>query len=90
MSNATVGLRLDHKTQERLRDLGKKRDRSPHYLMKEAIEGYLDQEEAIEAERELTKERWEKYALAGDSLSHEDVKDWARGLLPAKETNRGK
>ena len=39
MSNATSqGIKLDERTRERLQTLAKQRDRSPHYLMKAAIE----------------------------------------------------
>ena len=60
MANTTMGVRLSEEIQNRLEALGKTRDRTPHYLMKAAIERYLDVEEALEAERQLVKTRWEK------------------------------
>lgn len=80
MVKPTVGIRLDEQTQKRLKQLGDRRDRSPHYLMKEAVEVYLDREEEIEAERALLADRWEKYELTGESISHNDVKTWAKSL----------
>lgn len=80
MTNSTVGIRLDDETQERLKSLGKQRDRSPHYLMKEAIEAYLKQEEAVEAEKTLMQERWETFELTGETLSQSDMKAWAASL----------
>lgn len=80
MSQTTVGLRLDENTQQRLKTLGKNRDRSPHYLMKEAVERYLNVEESIESERELTKSRWEKFELTGQSISHDQVERWVDNL----------
>ena len=80
MASNTVGIRLDEETQARLKKLGRNRDRSPHYLMKEAVETYLAREEIIEAEKMLIKERWEKFELTGETLSHDDVKDWAKSL----------
>jgi predicted transcriptional regulator len=47
MPNSTVGVRLSDETQQRLERLGQARDRSPHYLMKAAIEQFLDREEAL-------------------------------------------
>ena len=73
MANSTVGLRLDEQTQARLKKLGEARDRSPHYLMKKAVEQFLTREEAIEAEDALLNERWEKYVLTGEAYTHEDA-----------------
>ena len=80
MTNPTIGVRLSEETRHRLEALGKARDRSPHYLMKAAVERYLDVEEALEAERQLIKHRWEKYELTGETIDHNDVKAWAAGL----------
>ncbi len=80
MANSTVGVRLNDDTQRRLEALSKARDRTPHYLMKAAVERFLDVEEALESERQLVKSRWEKYALTGETVEHADVKAWATSL----------
>jgi predicted transcriptional regulator len=84
MANSTMGVRLSEETQHRLKALSKARDRSPRYLMKKAIERFLDYEESLEAERQLVKSRWEKFELTGETVDHKDVKIWADGL--ASET----
>lgn len=86
MANTTMGVRLSEEIQHRLEVLGKARDRTPHYLMKAAIERFLDVEEALEAEHQLVKSRWEKYELTGETVDHEDVKAWAAGLDAGTET----
>lgn len=85
MTSSTVGLRLDAETQTRLKKLGQERDRSPHYLMKQAVEHYLAREEAIEAEKELTLARWEKFELTGEALPHDEVKNWAKSLPSSQD-----
>lgn len=80
MANSTMGVRLNEETQQRLEALGKTRDRTPHYLMKSAIERFLEVEEALEAERQLVKSRWQKFELTGETVDHGDVKSWATGL----------
>ncbi len=80
MAQSTLGIRLDQETQARLKELGKRRDRSPHYLMKAAIEAYLAREEAIEAEKTLTAERWDAFERTGETISHIDMKAWAKTL----------
>ena len=84
MANSTMGVRLDKETQHRLEALGKARDRTPHYLMKAAIERFLDIEETLEAEHQLVKSRWEKYELTGETVGHMDVKAWAASLGDTK------
>jgi predicted transcriptional regulator len=80
MPNSTVGVRLSDEIQQRLERLGQARDRSPHYLMKAAIEQFLVREEALEAERQLVRERWVRYELTGETVAHADVRSWAESL----------
>ncbi len=80
MAKSTLGVRLNEDTQQRLEALGKARDRTPHYLMKSAIERFLEVEEALETERQLVKSRWHKFELTDDSIDHGDVKSWVAGL----------
>ena len=82
MDQSTVGIRLDDETRDRLKRLGEKRDRSPHYLMKAAIEAYLRQEEAVEAEKALLAERWQHFELTGETVPQSDMKVWAASLKP--------
>ena len=83
MANPTRGLRLSDDVQHRLEALSKALDRTPHYLMKKAVEQFLDVEEALEAERQLVIARWEKFELTGETVVHSDVKAWASSLSTA-------
>ncbi|MFN2330125.1 MAG: CopG family ribbon-helix-helix protein [Chromatocurvus sp.] len=80
MPNSTVGVRLSDEIQQRLERLGRARDRTPHYLMKAAIEQFLIREEALETERQLVRERWARYELTGEIVAHADVRAWAESL----------
>lgn len=84
MTTNTVGVRLNKDTRHRLEALGKVRDRSPHYLMKVAIERYLDVEEDLESELQICKSRWEKYRLTGETVDHEKVGAWVKSLQQTK------
>lgn len=86
MSNSTMGLRLSEETRHRLEALGKVRDRTPHYLMKTAVERFLDAEEALEAERRLVKSRWEKYELTGETIDHAEIEALANKLDAGPES----
>ena len=47
----TQGIRLDDKSRARLKKLGELRDRSMNYLIKDAVERYLTEEEQYEKEK---------------------------------------
>ena len=53
-----VSIKLPVKLKTRLQKLGKLKERSPHWLMKEAIEHYLDEEEQAEKLKHQTTKRW--------------------------------
>ena len=76
----TTGIKLDQETKDRLKTLGEIRDRSPHWLMKKAIEEYLDREEAFEAGLAEDRRRYEEYVETGVYVSQDDMLDWLEGL----------
>lgn len=78
---STQGIKLDEDIKQRLKDLGKIRDRSPHWLMRAAIEDFLDREERYELEKREDQERWERYQLTGEAVSHEDALKWMDSLI---------
>ena len=82
MTTNTTSVRLDKDTRDRLEMLSKIRDKTPNYLMKVAVKHYLDFEET---ELEIVKARLEKYELTGESIDHEDVKNWAKSLGQTKD-----
>ena len=83
MTQKTVALRLNEDIQKRLQLLGKVRDRSPHYLMKEAVERYLTNEEAKEEEKRILQERWETYQLSDVSYTQDQVEAQISEMIAA-------
>lgn len=83
---STTGVKLDDKTQTRLKKLGKLRDRSPHWLMRKAIDEYLEREEKYERQRAEDLARWEHYVLTGEAVDHEKVEPWLNELAAGKFT----
>ena len=86
----TQGVKLDPETRDRLKALGEIRQRSPHWLMRKAIEDYLDREEAIERERAEDRIRWETYQLTGHAISHDVASAWLTDLANGRRTARPK
>jgi len=72
----TTGVKLDSRTRARLKALSRIRQRSQHWLMKEAIERYLDREESSEQMKRETLERWERYETTGDHISDKTIEAW--------------
>lgn len=84
MAMTTQGVKLDEDVRRRLKDLGKLKNRSPHYLMRAAIESYLEREENYEREKREDNERWEHYRLTGEAVPHEKVTAWLEDLARGK------
>jgi predicted transcriptional regulator len=72
----TVGLKLEPQIKKRLKSLGAARDRSPHWLMRDAIVKYLEREEIYEKEKREDEKRWAHYLLTGEAVAHDDVMAW--------------
>ena len=82
-TSTTVGVKLDKQTRERLKKLGETRQRTPHWLMKEAIARYLETEERFEREKSEDLARWQRYVETGNAVSHDDAKERLEALAKA-------
>ncbi len=76
MAETTMGIKLDPQTRERLKELGQRKDRSPHWIMKAAILEYLLREERYEREKEEDRARWETYQRTGAHISNDAMNVW--------------
>ncbi|MEI6730404.1 MAG: toxin-antitoxin system, partial [Pseudomonadota bacterium] len=71
-----TGIKLDENLHARLKALSVAKDRTPHWLMKAAVEEYVRREEAYEQEKAEDMERWQRYRLTGDAVPHAEVDAW--------------
>jgi predicted transcriptional regulator len=71
---ATIGVKLDEETRDRLKKLGKTRQRTTHWLMKDAIARYLKTEERYEQEKAEDMVRWQRYLDTDHAIPHEEAK----------------
>lgn len=72
----TMGVKLERETRERLKALGKSKDRTPHWLVKKAIDEYLAREEEWEREIAEDRERFADFQKSGESYTLEEVTGW--------------
>ena len=62
---STTSLKLDHEVKERVQRSASVRRRSPHWLMREAIEEYVEREEKREKLRQDALAAWDHYQTTG-------------------------
>lgn len=81
----TMGVKLDEEIRDRLKSLGKLKQRSPHWLMREAIREYLEKEELIEERNRASDEAWEEYKVTGKGVTHEAMSAWFDAIEAGKD-----
>lgn len=81
---ATVTVKLDESHRDRLKTLAVAKKRTSHYLMKEAIELYLESEEAEQKAIQEAAASLEHFERTGLHVTLDEVKQWAQNL----KTNR--
>ena len=72
----TMGVKLDDEIRMRLKTLGARRDRTPHWLMKKAIIDFLDQEEFLDKRNLEADAALQGYQETGQFVSHEKMEEW--------------
>lgn len=71
-----VSLKLDPATKARVSRLASSQKRTAHWIMRSAIEQYVEREEKREAFLNETIEAWRNYKEAGLHATSEDVFAW--------------
>jgi predicted transcriptional regulator len=75
-----TGVKLDETLHNRLKALGAIKERTPHWLMRAAIEQYVEREEAYEREKQEDLERWQRFQATGHAVPHEQVSAWLESV----------
>lgn len=82
---STTSLKLDAEIKDRVRRLASARRRSPHWLMREAIEEYVEREEKRERFRQEALAAWTHYQTTGLHVSAEEADSWLAKLEAGKD-----
>ena len=80
----TLGVKVDEQLHERLKMMAVLKDRSTHWIIKRAIEQYLEQEEAVARDRQEDRERWERYVLTGEAVPNAVATAWLGDLAAGR------
>lgn len=75
-----LSVKLDPEVRERVKRLAEARRRSPHWLLREAIQQYVDREEKREAYRNDAEQAWEEYQATGRHVTFEEADAWLARL----------
>lgn len=76
----TTSLKLDTQIKNRLQWLATVRDRKPHYLMREAIQQYVEREEKREQFRQDALAAWNDFQVSGFHVTAEEADAWLAKL----------
>lgn len=71
-----TSIKLDDDLKGRVQHLADNRRRSAHWLMREAIEQYVEREERRESFRRDTLKAWEDYQATGLHATADEVEKW--------------
>jgi predicted transcriptional regulator len=82
---STTSLKLDTEIKERVRRLASARRRSPHWVMREAIEVYVEREEKRERFRQDALAAWDHYQSTGLYVTAEEADTWLAKLEAGKD-----
>jgi predicted transcriptional regulator len=77
---STTSLKLDIEIKERVQRLASARRRSPHWVMREAIEQYVEREEKREQFRQDALAAWTNYQTTGLHVTAEEADAWLAKL----------
>lgn len=83
-AGTTTSLKLDSETKERLRRLAEGRRRSAHWLMREAIEQYVEREERREKLRQDALATWQDFQSTGLHATAGEADAWLAKLAAGK------
>ena len=75
-----VAIKIDEDIKARLKRLADARQRSSHWLMREAITQYVDREEKREAFRRDTLKAWEAFRENGLHVTADEADAWMAQL----------
>lgn len=77
---ATTSLKLDEQTKKRIERLAESNRRSAHWIMREAIDQYLEREERRVQAWDEAVSRWESMEATGRYVAAEDADAWLAQL----------
>ncbi|MBF0266600.1 MAG: CopG family ribbon-helix-helix protein [Gammaproteobacteria bacterium] len=85
-----TSIKLDNELKTRVQFLADSRQRSAHWIMKEAIRSYVEREEAKENFKQEALSSWKAYQENGQHLTANEVNEWLDTWGTDKESENPK
>ncbi len=86
-TSSTTSLKLDSETKKRIQRLASARRRTPHWVMREAIEQYVEREEKREQFRQDALAAWAHYQATGLHVTAEHADEWLSKLEAGEDAS---
>ena len=80
MAASTTSLKLDKEMKDRVQQLATSRRRSAHWIMREAIEQYVEREEKREQFRQSAMTAWNDFQTTGLHATADEADAWLAKL----------
>jgi predicted transcriptional regulator len=71
-----TSVRIDGDLKNRVQHIANIQNRSAHWIMREAIQDYVEREEAKERFKQEALASWTAYTETGQHLTGEEVQEW--------------
>ncbi len=81
-----TSVKLDDNLKSRIQHLAEVRQRSAHWIMREAIKDYVNREEAKEIFKQEALDSWTSFKETGLHLNGQEVRSWLNTWGSDKET----
>lgn len=82
-----LSIKLDDSMRNRIQALAADRQRTPHWIMKEAIRQYVETEEAKASLEKEALQSWQHFQETGLHLTGDEVQDWLKSWGTEQETD---
>ncbi len=81
-----TSVKLDDELKDRIQKLAKSRDRSSHWIMREAISEYVTREELRESFKQEALDSWKEYQETSLHITLEETREWLKTWGTENET----
>jgi len=81
-----TSIKLDDNLKGRVQQLAHQRQRTAHWIMREAIRQYVEREETRESFKQEALTSWAEYKETGRHLTGEETRTWLRSWGTDAET----
>ena len=75
-----IAVKLDQDTRDRLKRLADAKDRSTHWMLREAVTQFVEREEKRAAFREAGLKAWEEFQATSKHVTHDESDAWLAKL----------